>query len=154
MIWALLAILGVPVWLIVGALGVALLSRRSAKAVPGTMRGRLRVTSGSVPGFKVRWSRSSCYAVWVRDVLVVHAGLAMVRTRLLPVSSAGAIERRSLPELKRLGSEQAVLGLELDDGSTIELAVAVSERSKLPGLFLLAEVGAEQPRALPRTDAG
>jgi hypothetical protein len=153
MIWALLAILGVPLWLVVGALGAALLNRRSVKAVPGTMRGRIRVTSGSVPGFNPRWPRSSCYAFWVRDVLVVRAGFAMVRTRLLPASSADEIERRHLPELKRLGPEQVVLGLELDSGSTIELAVSAAERSELPGPFLLAEGGSEQPRALPRTDA-
>jgi hypothetical protein len=151
MIWALLAILGVPIWLVLGALAGALLSRRAVKTIPGTMRARFRVLSGSAPGLKERWPRSSGYAVWVHDILVVHVGLALVRTRLLPVSTTGEIERRSQPELKRLGGEQAVLGLVLEDGSNIELAVAITDRSALPGPFLLAEGNSAQRPALPNS---
>jgi hypothetical protein len=77
-----------------------------------------------------------------------------VRTRVVPVKASGEIERRCEPQLKRLGPEQSVLAFELEDGATIELAVALAERSKLPGPFLLAEGDSAQWSTLPRTDAG
>jgi hypothetical protein len=52
MIWILLAALGVPPWLVLGAPGAGLLSRRAFKRAPGVFPAKVRTVTGQVPGFK------------------------------------------------------------------------------------------------------
>ena len=47
-----LAALGVPLWLVVGALAAGLWSRRSFKRAPGVFPAKLRVMAGEVPGLE------------------------------------------------------------------------------------------------------
>ena len=47
-----LAALGVPLWMVVGALAAGLWSRRSFKRAPGVFPAKLRVTAGEVPGLE------------------------------------------------------------------------------------------------------
>ena len=82
----LLAILGVPLWLVLGGVGAGLWSRRSFRKTPGVFAMKARVIDGAAPPPK--WKRQASYARWVHDVLIVHQGLAMVRNRALPVASA------------------------------------------------------------------
>jgi hypothetical protein len=156
MIWALLALLGVPFWLIGVGLGLTLLNRRRVKARPGVFRCKIRITSGSVPGLRERWPRSSSYAFWVRDVLVVRAGLALVRTRVLAMTSAfGEIDTRPRAELKRFGPEAAVLTFALEEGCAIEVAAPASADALLVGPYLLAERKAAVAAAsVPPEDGG
>ena len=74
MIWALLAILGVPIWLIVGALTATIVSRRRFKAQPGVFRLKLRDPD------QERWPRRSAYGRVIHDVLVINSGVALVHT--------------------------------------------------------------------------
>jgi hypothetical protein len=83
MIWILLGGLGVPIWLIVGALGGAFWSRRKFQHSSGVFPCKVRIAAGSEDLGK--WPRTTVYARWVHDVLLVHAGLALVRYRALPV---------------------------------------------------------------------
>lgn len=77
MIWALLALIGVPIWLIVGVLGGAVWSRRSFHRQPGVFK----LTSRPVGAEK--WKRSGAgYARCISNVLVVNVGVALVRTRI------------------------------------------------------------------------
>src|SRR3954471_20620014 len=104
MIWIMLAALGVPVWLIVGALTAGLLSRRAFKRSPGVFPAKLRVISGAFPGIGPGWRRMPAYAQWVHDVLIVQQGNALVRNRALPVASAtGRITSANPDDLKKLG---------------------------------------------------
>ena len=95
MVWALLALLGVPIWLVVGGLGAALWSRRSFSRQPGAFPAKVR---GSSQG---GWPRRKVFSRVVRDVLVLNSGLALVRTSVLAVDSA-SIE----------GGSQAVAGMQ------------------------------------------
>jgi hypothetical protein len=52
-----LAALGVPLWMVVGALAAGIWSRRSFKRAPGVFPAKLRVTAGEVPGLKTTWPR-------------------------------------------------------------------------------------------------
>jgi hypothetical protein len=56
-IWALLALLGMGMWLVVGMLAAAFWSRRRFKRVPGVFRCKLRVTNGDVSGIAHDWPR-------------------------------------------------------------------------------------------------
>jgi hypothetical protein len=156
MVWALLAVSGVLIGLIAGALCVLVRARRSIRTIPDSLPCKVRVTTGSVPGFTAQWPRTRSHAVWVRDVLVVHTGFALERTHLLPSRSAARdIEDRDVPKLKPHGQKTAVLALVLDDGTAIEVAAPAAARALLPGPFLLAEGRPPGTTAASRpTDAG
>ena len=79
MIWALLAILGVPLWLIVGALAGTLWSRRRFRAQDGVFRIAIRDLGQD------SWPRVAAYGRLVRDVLIVNRGAALVRTEVYPI---------------------------------------------------------------------
>lgn len=121
MIWALLAILGVPIWLIVGALGGALWSRRSVRSQPGVFPIAVR-TAG-----QESWPRAVSYARMVHDVLVVHRGLALVRTELHPIIDVRALDA-PVPE-KIVGATGRLLGIEGADD--LEVAIPAAEERQL-----------------------
>lgn len=52
-----LAGLGVPLWMVVGALAAGIWSRHGFKRAPGVFPAKLRVTAGEVPGLKTTWPR-------------------------------------------------------------------------------------------------
>jgi hypothetical protein len=119
-IWILLAMLGVPLWLILGALSGALWSRRTFRRAAGVFPCKIRIVSG--PESPAKWTRATTYARWVHDVLLVHAGLALVRFRALPVAAVDApIAPASDVKLKG-GDDVVTASLRLDDGSVVEIA--------------------------------
>jgi hypothetical protein len=124
-IWALLAILGVPIWLIVGALGGALWNRRSFRAQDGVFPIALR------PAGQDSWPRITSYGRLIHDVLVVNLGLALVRTKIYPVIDARPIDVTTTP--KHL---EDALGrmLVVEGHGDIEVAVPVSVAQQLDEL--------------------
>jgi hypothetical protein len=136
MVWILLAALGVPLWLVVGALAAGLWSRRAFKQAPGVFPAKLRVTAGEEPGMETSWPRRPAYARWVHDVLLVHQGLALVRNRALPVASVtGPLLSVRTGEITKLGPSPVVLALTLDSGAMAELASPSDERDVMVGPY-------------------
>ena len=132
-----------PIWLVVGALGGALWSRRQFRRAPEVFPCKVRLLSGSEdPG---QWSRTVGYARWVHDVLLVHAGLALVRSRALPVAGLdGTVS--TLPEERVKGDAAVSIRARLDDGSVVEVAAPGSVRETLVGPFLaLMETPTDAP---------
>jgi hypothetical protein len=114
MIWALLALLGVPLWLIVGVLAAGLWSRRRFKRQPGVFRLKFRESD------EARWSRRFSYGRIVHDVLVVNAGLALIRTGVFGISSVSEVrDAGSTPPF----DDARVYELTFDDGSERQIAV-------------------------------
>jgi hypothetical protein len=144
-IWILLAMLGVPIWLVVGALGGALWSRRTFQRAPGVFPCKVRIVSGFEDSGK--WPRATAYARWVHDVLLVHAGLALVRFRALPVIGVdGSIS--PAPGVKVKGGGAVSIRVRLDDGTIVDVAGPGSMREVLSGPFLaLHEKTTEAPTA-------
>src|SRR6266508_3004502 len=97
MIWILLAALGVPLWLVAGALSAGLLSRRSFRRAPGVFKSKLRLRQGKIHGLDDSWPRVPGYGLWAHDVLIVHTGLALVRNTVYPVASRTASSAPSDP---------------------------------------------------------
>ncbi len=123
MIWILLAVLGVPVWFLIGVAAVGLWSRRAFKRAPGVFPAKVRVVTGTVAGLKPSWPRSPMYARWVHDVLLVHHGLALMRNQALPAAGVdGPVVPPDLNQILHLGPSPLVLSLTLDSGATVELA--------------------------------
>jgi hypothetical protein len=132
-IWILLATLGVPLWLIVGALGGALWSRRKFQHAPGVFPCKVRISSE--PEGPGKWTRSTAHARWVHDVLLVHVGLALVRFRAHPVAAVDA-PLAPTSDVKLKGGDDVVsVSLRLDDGSVVEIAGLRSAAGMLLGPF-------------------
>ena len=140
MIWALLAILGVPIWLVVGALGAALWSRHRFKNAPGTFRLKLRKESGTYEGISDKWPRAVVYAEWVHDVLLVRKGLGLVPTMPIGVAAMEeAGQSADSGEVKGLGDDPVILRFRLDDESVIQMAVSSDALERAQGPFAVSE---------------
>ena len=117
MVWILLAALGIPLWMVAGALIATLSSRRHFKSAPGAFSAKLRIVAGDVPGLKDSWPRRPLLARWTHDVLVIQRGLALVRTDLLGVAQATELLTTGNPDaIHGLGAEPLVLAVVLDNG--------------------------------------
>jgi hypothetical protein len=125
MIWALLALLGVPIWLVVGALGAAIWSRRQFAGQPDVVRVKLRPLGQP-------WPRRRAYARAVHDVLVVNSGLALVRTTMHGVHQATADDGAAAP-VKGI-DDPVIFALKFDDGSQALLAVPAAARASFQAL--------------------
>ena len=155
MIWVLVAAVGVPLWILAGCLVGARWSRRRFKREPGAFAAKLRIASGEVDGLKQSWPHRAFVACWTHDVLVIHRGLALVRTDLLGVSRAiGSIEAADAKRLRCLRADPCTLTLVLDSGASVQLAASADDRDTMVGpfaavLFVQGDEGAGQTVAGP-----
>ena len=124
MIWAALAMLGVPIWLVVGALVAALFSRHHFKTLPGVIPLLFREAGED------RWPRRLAYGRYVHNVLIVNHGLAQVRTSVHVVEH---VDRLDLGDTTTKHFDDPIaFVLRLDDGDEYELAI---ERADNPVLL-------------------
>jgi hypothetical protein len=119
MIWATLAVLGVPIWLVVGALAGAMFSRHHFKAQADVFSLLFREAG------EEKWPRRLAYGRYVHNVLIVNHGLAQIRTSVHVVEH---VDRLDLGEttFKHIGDPIAFT-IRLDDGDVYELAVDRAE---------------------------
>jgi hypothetical protein len=129
MVWAMLALLGVPLWLC--ALGIFALVYRNKS---------LRQRHGDIPvrvqrAGKTRWTRG--HAVWVSDVFAWRGSPAAWSEDLFQVVDVrvGALEPEELKNLHRLGDDPAVATLTPDMGEPVRVAVASEHRAALLGPY-------------------
>jgi hypothetical protein len=116
MIWATLAILGIPIWLIGGALIGAMFSRHHFKTQPDVVPLMFRAADDD------KWPRGMAYGRYVHNVLIVNHGLAQIRTAVHVVEQ---VERLDLGDtaFKHI-DDPIAFAIRLDDGSEYELAIA------------------------------
>ena len=134
MLIALLAVLGVDLWVIVALLAVVLTRRRWVSHQPGAFKGAIRVIKGDVPGLKPKWKRG--YGRWVRDILVWTKTPFLFRNELVPADGlAGQPREAKHGEVRRLGKHPAVVPLCVDGGAQVEVAASTDEQERVPGPF-------------------
>jgi hypothetical protein len=134
MVWIALGCLGVPIWLLVGAIAALLWNRNHFKKQPGVFAAKLRLESGSFPGFSEK--QASVYCVWVHDVLLVHKGLGLVSTVPVPVAAA--------EERKHLGDKTMYLRFRLDDDSILQMSGFGEDEALAQGPFLTGKAPEEE----------
>lgn len=148
MIWAILALLGVPLWLC--AVGILMLVRNnsSLRKRPGNVPVRVK------PPGKTRWVPG--HAVWVHDVLAFRASPAGWKELLVWVTGAVAREptAEEAPKLHRLGDDKVVAVLSSAGGGTIEIAARAEHRDLLLGPFAGGDVGRAEQMAETTSVAG
>jgi hypothetical protein len=136
MVLIILAVLGVPLWIVFGVLATVLWSRSQVKKAPGVFPCKVRLASGTFPGLKEKWPFLPSYAAWVHDVLIVRSGLALVRSQLLPVADlAGEVEPADPQQIKRLGENPQTISLRLDNGAVVEAAAAAAHEDMMLKAF-------------------
>jgi hypothetical protein len=128
-IWAILAFLGVPLWIIALALVALYLRNRALRNRPGDIA--VRVLR---PG-KRRWTRA--HALWVSDVLAWRGSPAAWREDLVQVRSVylHAPDAEQQKKLHGLGDDPVLASLSLTGGSSLEVAARHEHRAALLGPF-------------------
>ena len=128
-IWAILVLIGVPLWLIAIALLLMFFRNRKLRKRPGNMAVRV------LPAGKKRWTAG--HGIWVSDVFAWRGSPAAWNEDLLEVSgvslqSANPEERK---KLHRIGDDPVVASLALADGATLQVAARPEHRATLAGPF-------------------
>ena len=120
MIWAILALLGVPLWLCAAGIVTVVFQNRRLRKRPGNVP--IRVLR---PG-KSRWTFG--HGVWVSDVFAWRGSPAAWREDLVQVSGASprAADVEERKKLHRIGDQPVIATFELAEGGT--LAVATGAR--------------------------
>jgi hypothetical protein len=130
MIWAILALLGVPLWLCALGITAIVFRARGLKRRYGDMPVRVRR-----PG-RERWTRG--HAIWISDVFAWRGGPAAWTEDLAQV--VGVTLRDPDPQerkkLHRLGDGFAIATLLVTDGETLEVAAGPEQRQALLGPFV------------------
>jgi hypothetical protein len=129
---ALLALIGVDLWLILVLAVATIHRRRTVIGRRGAFKGKLRVAEGELEGFSPKWT--SGYGHWARDVLVWNPTPFMVRTATIPVngSDTSAIRQAGV---KGLGRHPLVVPLVAEHRVRLELAAAEEDRELVLGPF-------------------
>jgi hypothetical protein len=115
MIWVLLAMLGVPIWLVVGALVGVALSRRSFRRKDGVFAFNVRDEGAS------KWPRRVVHGRQIRDVLVTNRGAALLRTEFRAVDDVAEL---TLDDEPRRPADAVGRLVSLSDGDRLEVAVS------------------------------
>jgi len=149
MIWAVLLLLGIPLWLIAVALVLLLHGRRQVRGLPGAVRCKPRLVSGELPGLKPELARFSSIGLWVHDVLVLYGGNPFL-TRVTPF---GVVRLRGEPADVDPGSAKGMddpvaVRFRHDSGATFELVCPRSSLAAAMGPFGTA-VSARGPATEP-----
>lgn len=125
MIWALLAILGVPIWLVLGVLLGVVLTRRAFQRQPDVFVVAVRAEHAE------KWPRRPTYGRIVGNVFVLNRGAALLRTAIRAVAAVSELEIGDGPKKPADAAGRLVT---FDDGSRCEVAAALSDIAGLDAL--------------------
>jgi hypothetical protein len=140
MIWAILALVGVPLWLCAVAISVLVLRNRKLRKRPGSIPVRIRVAG------KGRWHPG--HGFWVHDVFAFRGSPAAWKESLVQVGRV-AVQPASKEQQKglhRLGDNPVVANFELVPKGALQLAAHAEDASLLFGPFGGVAAVAEQER--------
>ena len=139
MIWAILALVGVPLWLCAMAISVLVLRNRKLRRQPGSMPVRIRVAG------KGRWHPG--HGFWVHDVFAFRGSPAAWKEGLVQVGSVAVQQPASEQQKKglhRLGDNPVVANFELVPKGSLQLAAHAEHATLLLGPFAKVVAVAEQ----------
>jgi len=132
-IWAILALLGVPLWLCALAIGVTIMRNRSLRKRTGDVPVRARLAG------KKHWIRG--HGTWVHDVFAFRASPAVWQEHLLWVDSATLVPASAADQkkLRRLGSGFVIARFHHPDGEPADFATSAAHSTALIGAIAGAQ---------------
>ena len=127
MIWAILAMLGIPLWLCATGIVVLMMRNRAIRHRPGNAPVRRRRKG------KSRWTRG--HGVWVHDVFAFRGSPAAWAESLIPVREVVTLSPTAadLKKLHRLGSGPLLARFTDDDGEHVDFATTAEHALDLLG---------------------
>ena len=129
MVWALLVIVGVPLWLIAVGIALLVIRNRAVRKRPGNVPVRLR------PSGYARWHTG--HAVWVHDVFAFRGSPASWKEML--VWAVGASSRPATADekrkLRRIGDDPIVVTLALHPQGALQVATRSEHAATLLAPF-------------------
>ena len=127
MIWAILAMIGVPLWLCAAGLTVLVFRNRAIRHRPGNLTVRRRR-----PG-RARWTRG--HGVWVHDVFAFRGSPAAWAETLIPVGDAVTLVPTAADrsKLRRLDADPSIARFTDDAGEYVDFATSSEHALDLLG---------------------
>ena len=123
LISATLLFLGIPLWMVAGAIILIFWNRKRVKGQPGMFPVKTKAEADPDAEKEPKWSGKG-YAQWVHDVLIVRTGMGLMKTTPYGISGVASPEQDADPkEVKGLGEHPKVLGARLDDDSILQVAL-------------------------------
>jgi hypothetical protein len=131
MIWAILALIGVPLWLCAVGILTLILRNRALRNRPGNVPVRVRYPE------KKRWSPG--HGVWIHDVFAWRGSPAAWKEALLWSTEAEirVADDNERKKLHRIGDAPVIVTLSLAEGGMIELAARAEHTDDLLGPFAM-----------------
>ncbi len=134
MVWAILLLLGIPLWFIAIGIAATVIRNRKLRARYGNIPARMKR-----PG-KTRWTRGN--AIWISDVFAFRGSPAAWSEDIVQVT---AVELRDPSDeerhkLHRLGDDLLIATLSIADGEPFEVAARAEQRTALVGPFMVEAI--------------
>lgn len=137
MLVAIGALLGVPLWILLGWLAGGVWHRHEIKELPGLFKTKVRAISGDYRHTGKDFPRMAGNAIWAHDVLIFEKGLLIPRTLHYEITEAVQPPQPADPEqVKGLGDSPITMQFRLDDDTVIEVAARGEESESAKEPFL------------------
>ena len=134
---ALLSMLGVPLWLLLGWVAAGIWHRHDLKQnLPNLFKMKVRVIKGGYRHIDGTFSHTAALAIWAHDVLIIEKGLLVARNLHFPVAEGVQAPQPADPkQVKHLGDNPITMQFRLDEGAVIEVAVSAEMATVAQGPF-------------------
>ncbi len=134
MVWAILFLLGIPLWFIVVGITVTVIRNRRLRARHGNISARLKR-----PG-KTRWVRGN--GIWISDVFAFRGSPAAWSEDIVKVTD---VELRDPSDeerhkLRHLGDDVLIATLSIAEGEPYDVAARSEQRTALVGPFMVEAI--------------
>lgn len=124
MLVAIGALLGVPLWILLGWLAGGLWHRYEINKLPDLFKTKVRVVSGTYRHTGNDYPRMVGHAVMAHDILILEKGLLIPRALHFKIADSVEPPQPADPDkVKRLGDAPVTMQFRLDEGVVIEVAV-------------------------------
>ena len=129
MVWAILFMLGIPLWFIAIGIGVTVMRNRKLRERHGNISARVLR-----PG-KTRWTRGN--AIWVSDVFIFRGSPAAWSEEIVHVTALTTRDpsAEEAHKLRKLGDGMQIATLTSAEGERYEVATTSEHRAALGGPF-------------------
>jgi hypothetical protein len=136
MLIAILGMLGVPLWLLLGWLAGGLWHRHETNQLPDLFKTKVRLVSGTYRHTGEDFPRMVGRAVWAHDILILEKGFLIPRTlHYRALEGVQPPQPADPDQVKGLGDKPVTMQYRLDGGEVIEIAVPSEMLTKAQGPF-------------------
>jgi hypothetical protein len=136
MLVAIGALLGVPVWILLGWLAGGLWHRHEVNKLPHLFKTKVRMISGTYRHTDDSFPHMVGHAIWAHDVLILEKGLLIPRTIHFKADDGLQPPQPADPDqVKRLGDKPVTMQFRLDGGQIIEIAAEGDDVEDARGPF-------------------